>query len=161
MMQVPEIEQFATVEQPLRAHQLERLFGEREGGYRGLVLLEQRAALERLEGGRRDEAIEDGVIENRAFAHRVGLEPDQVVLEEREEQVAEQRVEMRHEAAAGLDQLADRGRAQPDIAPGAAIVAVAFDPRRAGRHDRDVQAPWFGRLFRHRRDSQRSTARSI
>src|SRR5882672_1177173 len=105
MLQIPQVEQFAAVEQSLRTHQLERLFGEREGGYRGFVLLEQRAALERLEGGRRDEAIKDGVIEDCAFAHGVGLEPDKVVLEQREEQVAEQRVEMRHEAAAGLDQI--------------------------------------------------------
>ncbi len=151
MMQVPQIEQFAAIEEALGAHQLERLFGQREGGYRSLVLLEQRAALERLEGGRRDESIENGVIENRAFAHRVGFEPDQIVLEQCEKQVAQQRVEMRYEAAAGFDQLADRWRAKADIAPGAAVVAVAFDPRRTGRHDRDVQPPWFGCLFGHQR----------
>ena len=122
MMQVPQIEQFAAVEEALGAHQLERLFGQRECGYRGLVLLEQRAALERLEGGRRDESIENGVIEDRAFAHRVGFEPDQVVLEQREEQIA---------AAARRN--AARGGGRPRPARRSPARRARYRSRRGGR----------------------------
>src|SRR5690242_21133537 len=92
-------------------------------------------------------------IENSAPADCVGFQPDHVVFEQCEEQVSEQRVEMRDQAASRLDQLADLRRAETDLVPGPPIIAVALYPERPGGDRRDVQTLGFYRLFRHRRSS--------
>ncbi len=66
--------------------------------------------------------------EHRAAAHGVGFEPDEVILEQSQEDVLEERAEMRHEPLSCLDQLLHGRRAEPDIAPCAAVVAVTFEP---------------------------------
>ena len=62
--------------------------------------------LEHLEARRRHQLFENRAIEHGAAAHRVGLEPHQVVLEQPEEEVLQQRAEMRHQPLARLDQFA-------------------------------------------------------
>ncbi len=49
MLQVPQVEHFAPVDQPLAADHLDNLLGQRQSGNRGFVLLQQGALLERLE----------------------------------------------------------------------------------------------------------------
>jgi hypothetical protein len=152
MLQIPQIEHFAPVDQLLRAHQLQHLLAQHQRRDYRLVLFQQRARLEHLEARRRDQLFQDRAVEYGAAAHRVGLDPHQVVFEKAEEKVVQERPEIRHQPLARLDQFADRRRGQPEFRPCPPVVAVALDPRRIVGDCRDIDLTGFdGFAFaRHR-----------
>ena len=149
MLQVPQVEHLAPVDQLLRAHHLEYLLAQYKRGDYRLFLVQQGAGLENLKAGRRHQLVENLVVQRGAAADVVGLEPDQVVLEEAEEEVLQKCAEMGHQLLAGLDQLANSWRRESELAPGSPVVSVAFEPRGVRRNLRYVQRARFYSLSGH------------
>ena len=127
-LQVPEVEHLTAIDQPLGADQFEHLLAEHQRGDDGLVIFEEGAGFEHLEAGRGDELFKDRAIEDGAFADRRGLVPDEVVLEEAEKEILQQRAEMGDQTLAGFDQIVDGRGGEAEFMPCTPVVAIAFDP---------------------------------
>ena len=129
MREVPQIEHVLAIDDALAAHHLEDLLAEHDRRDGGFIFFEQGAVLERLEGVRGHQLVENRAIEDGGAADRIRLLKNQVVFEQREKQVLQERIEMRDQLAARFGQFGERGCAGANLVPGAAIVAVAFEPR--------------------------------
>src|SRR5579875_1549162 len=129
MLEVPQVQYLAPVEQTLAADHLDDFLGQCQSRNRGFVLFQQGARFQCFEGLGGEQFLQDRAIENSAAADAVGTVPHQVVFEQADKEILEQGSEMGYQIIAGRDQFGDRGRVSLDLLPRPAVVPVAFQPQ--------------------------------
>ena len=127
------VEQLAAGKELLLLDELERSLGEQHGREPGSSLVELRACLQMLIRVGSEQAVEQQAMDARARRDRRIGEADHAVLEQRREEILQERAEMWQKHRALLGQAAESARVAQELPEAGAIVGVGLDPVGAAR----------------------------
>jgi len=134
-LELEEIEQVTARQETFFAEQREHLLADEQRPETRLALVELRALAQVLEERVVAEGLEERAVERARARHLVRPPPPGLELEEQAEDVLQERVEVRDEPAARVDDGRQRRRVGDERGEGAPVVGVALDPAVLARRD--------------------------